>query len=625
MLVQNGQQHLFANWKSEGVDDEKKHIFFSQVKSLHESYLPAQGGLVAYIRNAQKLLIDSKNGVNPLDGWKPEVPHSGVSIEPMTAQYDFFDNIGLEEVGTCGFVLVAGGLGERLGYNGIKIELPTETTTSVCYIELYCHQILAIQTRYRQVLGPDHVVPLAIMVSDDTATKTEALLQSRNFFGLNSTQVTLMKQEKVAALIDNDARLSLEDSDPYLISAKPHGHGDVHSLLHNTGTAAKWLQQGIRWCYFFQDTNGLALNSLSAMLGVSVSLSLEVNSRAVPRYAKQAVGAIVRLVHVASSREMTVNVEYNQLDPLLRSTISPEGDVNDQTTGLSAFPGNINQLLLRLEPYIQVLQRTHGVMGEFVNPKYADLSKTRFKKPTRLECMMQDYPRELDPSARVGYTVSPSWSCYSPVKNNTTDAAISVASGVPAGCAMTGESDQYFMWREMLRRLGCHIPDAPPMTIRGITATLSPQIVFHPTFAIFPIELTKRFPSPHQIHLSDRSTLVIEGNVKVESLTLDGSLRIINKSNRLLVIRLTPNHPVRNDGQIVSVIPEGELKTHPEATQMRGYVLQTRQEHVITCNVGSEGESSSEEDEVCDADFINIDQVVSGTKKSLVVVLNGRE
>jgi hypothetical protein len=30
---------------------------------------------------------------------------------------------------------------------------------------------------------------------------------------------------------------------------------------------------------------------------------------------------------------MTVNVEYNQLDPLLRATINPQGDVNDAKTG----------------------------------------------------------------------------------------------------------------------------------------------------------------------------------------------------------------------------------------------------------------------------------------------------
>ena len=50
-------------------------------------------------------------------------------------------------------------------------------------------------------------------------------------------------------------------------------------------------------------------------------------------------------------------------------------------------------MVFSLAPYVQVLEKTHGVMGEFVNPKYADKERTVFKKPTRLECMMQDYPK----------------------------------------------------------------------------------------------------------------------------------------------------------------------------------------------------------------------------------------
>ena len=89
--------------------------------------------------------------------------------------------------------------------------------------------------------------------------------------------------------------------------------------MYSTGTAAQWRSSGVKWVVFFQDTNSLAFITLPAMLGVSVELGLEVNSLAIPRVAKQAVGAITKLVH-SDGREMTVNVEYNQLDPLLRAT-----------------------------------------------------------------------------------------------------------------------------------------------------------------------------------------------------------------------------------------------------------------------------------------------------------------
>ncbi len=49
--------------------------------------------------------------------------------------------------------------------------------------------------------------------------------------------------------------------------------------------------------------------------------------------------------------------------------------------------------MVNLGSYCATLKRTKGVMEEFVNPKYADATKTTFKKPTRLECMMQDYAK----------------------------------------------------------------------------------------------------------------------------------------------------------------------------------------------------------------------------------------
>lgn len=60
-------------------------------------------------------------------------------------------------------------------------------------------------------------------------------------------------------------------------------------------------------CYAIQkDTNGLALHTLAPVLGVSTSLELEVNSMAIPRKAKQAVGGIATLTRDDGS-QMTVS------------------------------------------------------------------------------------------------------------------------------------------------------------------------------------------------------------------------------------------------------------------------------------------------------------------------------
>jgi hypothetical protein len=58
--------------------------------------------------------------------------------------------------------------------------------------------------------------------------------------------------------------------------------------------------------------------------GVSVEREWDMNSLCVPRVAKEAIGAICAL-RARDGTCMTINVEYNQLDPLLRNTIQAFG------------------------------------------------------------------------------------------------------------------------------------------------------------------------------------------------------------------------------------------------------------------------------------------------------------
>ena len=71
--------------------------------------------------------------------------------------------------------------------------------------------------------------------------------------------------------------------------------------------------------------------------GVSARYGYDMNSLAVPRKAKEAIGGIASLQRPDGGR-LTINVEYNLLDPLLRANGWADGDVND-ATGYSPFPG----------------------------------------------------------------------------------------------------------------------------------------------------------------------------------------------------------------------------------------------------------------------------------------------
>lgn len=95
------------------------------------------GGLTDYVLRARRFLEDSKNNVNPFDNYKPEVPH-GVDLVPGEPLFEEMEELGLGELDKVGFVLIAGGLGERLGYSGIKIDLPVTTIEEdYCYLKFY--------------------------------------------------------------------------------------------------------------------------------------------------------------------------------------------------------------------------------------------------------------------------------------------------------------------------------------------------------------------------------------------------------------------------------------------------------------------------------------------------------
>ncbi|KAL5559694.1 hypothetical protein UlMin_035905 [Ulmus minor] len=520
LLLEMGQSHLFEEWAEPGVDDEEKKAFFDQVTRLHSSY---PGGLDSYIKTARELLADSKSGRNPFDGFIPSVP-TGDVLTFGDDNFINFEGTGIREAQKAAFVLVAGGLGERLGYNGIKVALPRETTTGTCFLQHYIECILALQEASHKLLQGENQrkIPFVIMTSDDTHSRTLQLLESKSYFGMEPTQVKLLKQEKVACLADNDARLAVDPQNKYRIQTKPHGHGDVHSLLYSSGLLNDWRDAGLRWVLFFQDTNGLLFNGIPAAIGVSATREYHVNSLAVPRKAKEAIGGITKLTHT-DGRSMVINVEYNQLDPLLRATGHPDGDVNCET-GYSPFPGNINQLILELGPYIEELTKTKGSIKEFVNPKYKDATKTSFKSSTRLECMMQDYPKTLPPSARVGFTVMDAWLAYAPVKNNPEDAA-KVPKGNPYHSATSGEMAIYRANSLILKKAGVKVADPVQAEFNGQEVEVWPRLTWKPKWALTFTDVKSKVGGSCSI--SQRSTMAIKGrNIFVEDLSLDGALVI---------------------------------------------------------------------------------------------------
>ena len=262
---------------------------------MDESY---PGGLAAYLSKAKTLLQESADGVNPFSEFEAVVPE-GESLSydgEGTMPFEQAEQLGIEAMSGAVFVLVAGGLGERLGYSGIKLSLETNLCTNRSYLSVYIKYIQAMQYLARLKTGRNDIrIPLVIMTSGDTDPLTRELLKENNNFGMDDDMLTIVTQDKVAALKDGSAGLALDDDDRWSVQTKPHGHGDVHHLLFREGLVDKWESEGRKHVIFLQDTNALVINSVVPTLGVSVAKGFHMNSICIPRLAGEAAGAIARL------------------------------------------------------------------------------------------------------------------------------------------------------------------------------------------------------------------------------------------------------------------------------------------------------------------------------------------
>jgi UDP-sugar pyrophosphorylase len=270
-------------------------------------------------------------------------------------------------------------------------------------------------------------------------------------------------------------------------------------------------------------------------------------------------------------------VEYNQLDPLLRTQGDCLGDVADPQTGYSPFPGNANNLIIEMSAYAKTLRgEDQGVVLEFVNPKYKDDTRTTFKKPTRLECMMQDIPKlfqkEMGTDVNIGFTMFDRWITFSPAKNSLEAGQDAVRGGNTApGTLSSAESDMYVQNQKKLQSLGnVDLPVAEydayiPMA--NIPVTPGPRIILCPAFGVCRTDYIHHIPGSMKI--SQRSSLILDGHhITIKGLELDGALVIRTCDDAHVTV---DGLSVTNDGWTLEELdPSIE---YPEMVRIRGYTM----------------------------------------------------
>ena len=225
-------------------------------------------------------------------------------------------------------VLVAGGQGTRLGFDGPKGDFPFAPITGRTLFAHHAAKIAAVRHRYGCEL------PWYIMTSPQNDARTRALFAQNGWFDLPQDSVHLFVQGTMPAVDRTTGRILLEAPDRVALS--PDGHGGLFSALRRHGLLEDMRDRGVTTMFTFQVDNPLARVAPPEFLGHHASGHAEMSSIVVrKRDPAERVGIVAR------SQGKTVLVEYSDLPDEF-------AQARDANGGLRFWAGSIAEHAIEL-------------------------------------------------------------------------------------------------------------------------------------------------------------------------------------------------------------------------------------------------------------------------------------
>lgn len=222
--------------------------------------------------------------------------------------------------GRVGIVIVAGGQGTRLGYDGPKGAYPIGPVTGNTIFQYHIERILHLERRY------GCTIPLYLMVSDTNAAATRAFLRDHDFFGAKESDIILF-QQKMIPCVDQRGKFFLDA--PGHIAMNPNGHGGCLPALADSGCIEDARARGVDTLYYFQVDNWAINMADPYFIGYHVSRHGQMSSKVHRKESmREGVG-----VHCLCDGHYRV-IEYSELD------LYPQLLETDAQGGIVHFAGN---------------------------------------------------------------------------------------------------------------------------------------------------------------------------------------------------------------------------------------------------------------------------------------------
>ncbi|MFZ4398339.1 MAG: UTP--glucose-1-phosphate uridylyltransferase [Kiritimatiellia bacterium] len=269
LLAKHNQSHLLRFWDQ--LDKEARAALLKQVAALDFASI---GRMQAMLRS--KSAASAAGKIRPAQVVELDAAARARAVAR-----------GEEELrsGRVGAVLVAGGQGSRLGFEGPKGAFPIGPVTHAILFHFHVRKVLALGRRHGVT------VPLYIMVSDANQAATRACFEAHDWFGMKAADVHFFEQGMWPAL-DAHGKIILDAAGH--IFQSPDGHGGTLSALAASGALADMEQRRLQTIFYFQVDNPMVEVCDPAFLGVHLlekaDISLKVCAK---RDAQEGLGVVV--------------------------------------------------------------------------------------------------------------------------------------------------------------------------------------------------------------------------------------------------------------------------------------------------------------------------------------------
>lgn len=294
-LDKHGQAHVLQFWNE--LSAAQRGALLEQVEQLDFASLDRMRGL-----------LKTGSAANTPDAIRP------APVEVLDAAARLQARKRGEQAirqGQVGVILVAGGQGSRLGFEGPKGAFPIGPITGATLFEIHCRKILALERAHATT------IPLYIMTSDSNDADTRAFFARHACFGLAPERVKFFVQGMWPAL-GEDGRMILDRPDHLFMS--PDGHGGTVTALLASGMLEDMERRGVDMLFYFQVDNPLVEVADPVFLGFHAEREADISIKVcAKRDPEEKLGVVVE------RQGRRAIVEYSELTPEQMHAIGPDG------------------------------------------------------------------------------------------------------------------------------------------------------------------------------------------------------------------------------------------------------------------------------------------------------------